>query len=89
MDFPGLLQHYFGSPELDALTLAVLDAGQERIRVDLGLETEPARRFALWALLYMLGDRLDLDTTFSDPAEREAARNFMDRAESFAPDKGD
>jgi hypothetical protein len=48
------------------------------MKVDLGLETDRARRFALWALLFMLGSAPDLDVTFEDEADREAARNFMD-----------
>ena len=48
--------------------------------VDLGLERDRSRRFALWALLYMLGEAPDLDVAFKDEADREAARNFMDGA---------
>ena len=50
----------------------------ERMRVDLGLETNRGRRFALWSLLYMLGAAPDLDVAFEDTAERDAARDFMD-----------
>ena len=46
--------------------------------MDYGLETDAPRRFGLWTLLYMLGDAPDLDVAFDDPAERDAARNFMD-----------
>lgn len=83
MDFQDLLQHYFGQAEIDALTPNALGAGMERIRVDLGLEKDPGRRFGLWTLLYMLGDAPELDAVFKDPAEREAARNFMDLADHF------
>ena len=47
-------------------------------RVALGLETNPGRRFALWALMYMLGVAPDLDVAFKDEAERNTARDFMD-----------
>ena len=57
---------------------SVLEAGLERMRVDFGLETDARRRFALWALMFMLGDAPDLDVAFKDAGEREAARNFMD-----------
>jgi len=48
------------------------------MRVDLGLENDRGRRFALWAVLHMLGIAPDLDVTFENEADREAARNFMD-----------
>jgi len=80
MDFDDQLQRYFGTADLAALTPATLADGTERMRVDLGLEKDRARRFALWALLHMLGAAPDLDVAFNDPADREAARNFMDLA---------
>jgi hypothetical protein len=51
--------------------------GVDRLRVDLGLETDQSR-FALWSLLYMLDEAPDLDVAFKDEADREAARNLMD-----------
>ena len=63
-----------------ALTPDALDAGVERMQVDLGLEKDRSRRFALWALLHMLGAAPDLDVAFKDEQDREAARNFMDLA---------
>jgi hypothetical protein len=44
----------------------------------LGLEQDRGRRFAMWALLHMLGAAPDLDAAFEDAADRDAARNFMD-----------
>jgi hypothetical protein len=55
-----------------------MTAGIERMQVDLGLEKDRSRRFALWALMYMLGQAPDLERVFPDPADRDAARNFMD-----------
>jgi len=57
---------------------AVQEAGVDRLRVDLGLEKDRDRRFALWSLLYVLGQAPDLDVAFKDEADREAARNLMD-----------
>ena len=54
------------------------EAGIDRLRVDFGLETDRARRFALWSLLYMLGQAPDLDVAFKEEADRDAARNLMD-----------
>ena len=48
------------------------------MEVDLGLEKDRNRRFALWTLMHMLGAAPDLDVAFKDEADREAARNFMD-----------
>ena len=67
--------------DLSSLRPEALAAGIERMRVDLGLEKDRSRRFALWALLHMLGAAPDLDVAFKDEADREAARNFMDLAE--------
>lgn len=81
MDFDDLLFRYFGSAEIDALMPSALEAGLDRMRVDFGLETNAGRRFALWALMHMLGDAPDVDS-FEDAEEREAARRFMDLADS-------
>jgi hypothetical protein len=73
-----LLQRYFDTTDLSNVSPAMQEAGIDRLRVDLGLETDRSRRFALWSLLYMLGDAPDLDVAFEDEADREAARNLMD-----------
>lgn len=78
MDFEDLLRRYFGTTDLQAITPAVQAAGVDRLRVDLGLEMDRSRRFALWSLLYMLGAAPDLDVAFEEEADREAARNLMD-----------
>ncbi len=69
---------YFGSTDLASVTPAALEGGIERMRVDFGLEKDRNRRFALWAVLHMLGAAPDLDIAFKDAADREAARDFMD-----------
>lgn len=80
MHFDDQLHRYFGSTDLDTVPPAALAAGVERMRVDFGLEKDQRRRFALWSLLFLLGSAPDLDA-FDDPADREAARNFMDMME--------
>jgi len=72
------LQHYFGTSDLAEASPAVQESGIDRLRVDFGLESDRARRFALWSLLYMLGHAPDLDIAFEEEDDREAARNFMD-----------
>ena len=81
MNFDDQLRRYFGTTDLSALKPEALDAAVERMQVDLGLEKDRSRRFALWALLHMLGAAPDLDVAFKDEQDREAARNFMDLAE--------
>ena len=78
MDLDHLLQQYFGTSDLAEASPAVLAAGIDRLRVDFGLENDQARRFALWSLLYMLGQAPDIDVAFKEEADREAARNLMD-----------
>jgi len=80
MDFDDQLRRYFGTTDLSALKPEAIDASIERMQVDLGLEKDRSRRFALWALLHMLGAAPDLDVAFKDEQHREAARNFMDLA---------
>lgn len=81
MDFDDQLRRYFGTADLAALRGEALAAGLERMRVDFGLEKDRGRRFALWALMHMLGAAPDLDIAFADPADRDAARSFMALAE--------
>ena len=78
MDFDDLLQRYFATTDLAEVSPAVQAAGLDRLRVDFGLETDRGRKFALWSLLYLLGQAPDLDVAFKDEADREAARNLMD-----------
>jgi hypothetical protein len=78
MDFDALLLRYFGTTDLSEASPALVESGIDRLRVDLGLETERERRFALWSLLYTLGQGPDLDVAFENEVDREAARNLMD-----------
>lgn len=77
---------YFGTTDLGAVTPDALASGIERLRVDFGLEQDRGRRFAQWALLFLLGDAPDLDVAFKDPADRDAARDFMEAMEA-APEE--
>jgi len=86
MRFDDQMLRYFGTPDLDAIAPAALTAGIEHMRVDLGLEKDRDRRFALWALLFMLGASPDLDVAFKTDAERDAARTFMEMMERAEED---
>jgi hypothetical protein len=88
MDFDDQLRHYFGTADIAAIRPEAHAAGTERMRVDFGLETNPGRRFALWALMYMLGVAPDLDVAFKDEGERNTARDFMDMVDRTGGDEG-
>ena len=78
MTLDDLLQRYFGTRDLAAIDPQSAPAAVERIRVDFGMETDRGRRFALWSLLFLLGEAPDLDKAFEHVEDREAARNLMD-----------
>lgn len=78
MDFDDQLRRYFGTDNPTELAPGALEAGIDRMRVDLGMEKDKGRRFALWSLMHMLGAAPDLDVAFKDDDDREAARDFMD-----------
>jgi hypothetical protein len=79
MNLDDLLGRYFGtSHTLDDIGPDARSAGVERMLVDLGLARDRGQRFALWSLLHMLDAAPALDVVFADPADRDAARNFMD-----------
>ena len=78
MNFDDQVRRYFGTSELAEVPPEALGAGIEHMKVDLGLTKDRGERFALWALLHMLGSAPDLDVVFASEADRDAARNFMD-----------
>lgn len=82
MDFDDLLVRFFGTADIDTLDEARLIAGVERLRLQFAMERDADRRFALWCLAYMLGVAPDVDEAFSDEADRTAAREFMEEADS-------
>lgn len=85
MDLDDQLRRYFGTDNLASVPASALGAGLERMRVDLGLEKDRSRRFALWTLMHALGAAPDLDVAFKDPADRDAARNWMELSERMTP----
>ena len=81
MDLDDQMRCYFGTDDLGAVPASALAAGMERMRVDLGLGQDRPRRFALWTLLSTLGAAPDLDVTFKDPTDRDAARVWAELSE--------
>ena len=89
MDMNDLLHRYFGTFDLADVDPRSIDAGVDRMLVDLGLEQDRGRRFALWSMLYMLGGAPDLHVAFEDNSDREAARNLMDLMAASAEQQPD
>jgi hypothetical protein len=89
MNFDDQLRAYFGTADFASITPDVLAAGIDRMQVDLGLERDRGRRFALWSILHMLGAAPDLDVAFKDPADRDAARDFMELMERAEAEPSD
>ena len=85
MDLDDQIRRYFGTSDLASVPAPALHAGIEHMIVDLGLTKEPGERFALWALLHLLGSAPDLDVAFKSESDREAARNFMDLLHGASP----
>jgi hypothetical protein len=86
MDLDDQMRRYFGTDQLATVPPEAIAAGIEHMRVDLGLERDRARRFALWTLLYMLDSAPALDAVFEEEADRDAARNLMDLSARMMPD---
>jgi hypothetical protein len=78
MQLDDQLRRYFGTTDLAQVPPSALAAGVERMAVDFGLETDRPRRFALWVLMHVLGAAPDIDVAFDDPADRAAARRFLE-----------
>ncbi|RVU07002.1 hypothetical protein EOE18_03335 [Novosphingobium umbonatum] len=78
MDLDDQLRRFFGTEDLGAISPDAMVSGIERMQVELGLEEDRGRRFALWSLLYLLQSAPDLDVAFDDEEDRNAARDFMD-----------
>lgn len=89
MQLDDLLQRYFATSDMATVSPDALTAGIEHCRVDFGLTKDRGKRFALWALLHMLGSAPDLDVAFESEDDREAARNFMDLLAAPANEDGE
>ena len=81
MDLDALLHHYFGSNDLTAIDETAFDTASQRIGIDFGVERDPGRRFALWALMYSLGIAPDPTRAFKDARERMAAEAYARMAD--------
>ncbi|MBN8811161.1 MULTISPECIES: hypothetical protein [Sphingomonas] len=81
MDLDALLAHYFGTDEPEALDDAARARGEERLRIDFGVEQEPSRKFALWVVMEGLGIApLPAQAFEKAPALKAAAEKYLDAA---------
>ncbi|MBB4840036.1 MULTISPECIES: hypothetical protein [Sphingomonas] len=81
MDLDALLLHYFDTDEPEALSEAERARGEERLRIDFGVEQEPSRKFALWVVMEGLGIApLPAEAFDEEPALRVAAEKYLDAA---------
>lgn len=78
MDLDDQFRRYFGTADLAQVPPAAVSAGIEHMAVDFGMEQDPARRFALWTMMHMLGAAPALDVAFKNEKDRDSARKFMD-----------
>jgi len=81
MDFDDQLRRYFATADVGTITPQAMAAGVERMLVDFGMEKDLKRRFAIWALLHMVGAAPDLDVAFDSDADRAMARQLMELLE--------
>ena len=67
MNLDDQIHRYFGTSDLASVPPEALEAGIERMKVDLGspLTRDRGERFALWALLHSLGSAPDPSTSRS------------------------
>lgn len=86
MDFDQLLVRFFGTDDLSTLSAEQVVAGLDRLRLQFGMERDAESRFTLWCLMYMLGAAPEPEGAFQDEDDREAAREFMDMADSEMED---
>jgi hypothetical protein len=81
MDLDALLSHYFSTDDPAAIDADALAAGKERLAIDFGVERDPSRRFALWALMEGFGFApLPAEAFEKEPALRAAAENYLTAA---------
>ncbi len=80
MDLDALLQHYFETLDPDTIAPEKFEAGLEKLTIDFGVEQEPGRRFALWALMEVFGIAPSPADAFEDPALRRVAEDYLTAA---------
>ena len=76
-----MLTQYFGTDQPQAQVDSVRARGEERLRIDFGVEQEPSRKFALWVVMEGLGIApLPAQAFEKEPALKAAAERYLDAA---------
>jgi hypothetical protein len=78
MDLAALLEHFFGTTDPATLTETEFALSLERLRIGFGVEREPSRKFALWALLESFDAApLPAEAFAKEPALKAAAEDYL------------
>lgn len=81
MELSSLISHFFGTDDPATLTETEFELGLERLRIGFGVEREPGRRFALWALLHTFDAApFPADAFPKDPHLKAAAEDYLKAA---------
>lgn len=89
MDLDALLEYYFGG-DPDALSPAARELADGKLAMDFGVEQEPGRKFALWALMDALGFApFPADAFPKHPRLRAAADAYLTAAYQLERDNGE
>jgi len=86
MDLDDQFRRYFGTADLGEVPPSAVSAGLERMAVDFGMEQDRGRRFALWAMMYLLEAAPDIDVAFKNAEDRQSARKFMEMIAGANPE---
>lgn len=82
MDLDALLHHYFGTTVLETLQPEEFSRGKEALAIDFGVEQEPGRKFALWALMHALDMApLPAEAFPKHPQLKRAAEDWLTASE--------
>jgi hypothetical protein len=81
MDLEALLHHFFETDDPAALTEPEFALALERLKIGFGVERDPGRKFALWALLHTFDAApFPADAFPKDPQLKAAAEDYLSAA---------
>lgn len=81
MDLEALLHHFFETDDPAALTEAEFALALVRLKIGFGVERDPGRKFALWALLHTFDAApFPADAFPKDPQLKAAAEDYLKAA---------
>lgn len=81
MDLDALIHHFFGTDDPSTLTAGEFDRAAEAMKIAFGVEREPGRKFALWALLHAFDMApLPAEAFAKEPQLKAAADEYLSAA---------